>query len=412
MHFAAEGGFQLFELGSAEWFWLFFSAATAVLAILVGFALMRGVLAADQGTASMIEIAKAIQEGAMAYLKRQFRTIAVILIPVAVVVFVTSTAVEAPKVTYGLSMSGGLSFGASGVFRTLAFVAGCLMSGLTGFIGMSLAVRGNVRTAAAARSGSLPAALKVAFRTGGVAGMFTVGLGLLGATIIIMIFQNTASAILIGFGFGGSLLALFLVITATFFMIRFVPGGPFTAEKAVTPEILRNLEAHYGLDKPLWRQYADYLGSLAKGDLGPSFKEGTYNVNELILLSLPVSLELGFYALIVALIVGVVIVYQTLATQVTRQLPQYATLKAMGYSDRYLLGVLIQASLLLAILGYIPGFFFSIGLYQLGYSATQLLIMMKVSRAVMVLILTITMCAVSASIAMNKFLLSTKPRVV
>ena len=73
MHFAAEGGFQLFELGSAEWFWLFFSAATAVLAILVGFALMRGVLAADQGTASMIEIAKAIQEGAMAYLKRQFR---------------------------------------------------------------------------------------------------------------------------------------------------------------------------------------------------------------------------------------------------------------------------------------------------------------------------------------------------
>ena len=69
-----------------------------------------------------------------------------------------------------------------------------------------------------------------------------------------------------------SLLALFAVITATFFMIRFVPGGPFTAEKAVTPEILRNLEAHYGLDKPLWRQYGDYLGSLARGDLGPSFK--------------------------------------------------------------------------------------------------------------------------------------------
>src|SRR5690606_41272496 len=65
-------------------------------------------------------------------------------------------------------------------------------------------------SAAAARSGSLPASLKVAFRTGGVAGMFTVGLGLLGATIIIMTFQNTSSAILVGFGFGGSLLALFL----------------------------------------------------------------------------------------------------------------------------------------------------------------------------------------------------------
>jgi tRNA threonylcarbamoyladenosine biosynthesis protein TsaE len=61
---------------------------------------------------------------------------------------------------------------------------------------------------------------------------------------------------------------LLVIITATFFMIRFVPGGPFTAEKAVTPEILRNLEAHYGLDKPLYRQYFDYLGSLLQGDLG------------------------------------------------------------------------------------------------------------------------------------------------
>ena len=240
MHFAAEGGFQLFELGSAEWFWLFFSAATAVLAILVGFALMRGVLAADQGTASMIEIAKAIQEGAMAYLKRQFRTIAVILIPVAVVVFVTSTAVEAPKVTYGLSMSGGLSFGASGVFRTLAFVAGCLMSGLTGFIGMSLAVRGNVRTAAAARSGSMSAALRVAFRTGGVAGMFTVGLGLLGATLIIMVFQNTSAAILVGFGFGGSLIALFMR----------VGGGIFTKAADVGADLVGKVEQGIPEDDP------------------------------------------------------------------------------------------------------------------------------------------------------------------
>ncbi|NCQ68030.1 MAG: FtsX-like permease family protein [Microcystis aeruginosa L111-01] len=104
----------------------------------------------------------------------------------------------------------------------------------------------------------------------------------------------------------------------------------------------------------------------------------------------------------VGFIVGIVIVYQILYADVSDHLPEYATMKAMGYSDRYLLGVLIQASLLLAILGYIPGFFFSIGLYQLGYSATQLPIMMKVSRAVMVLILTIIMCAVSGAIAMNK----------
>jgi oligopeptide transport system permease protein len=101
-----------------------------------------------------------------------------------------------------------------------------------------------------------------------------------------------------------SLLALFLVITATFFMVRFVPGGPFTAEKAVTPEILKNLEAHYGLNKPLWRQYLDYLGSLARGDLGPSFKYPNRTVNEIIADKVPVSAELGAESLAVALVLG------------------------------------------------------------------------------------------------------------
>ncbi len=244
---AAEGGYQVFTLGSTEWFWLIFSALTAVLAICVGFFLMRGVLAAETGTPTMVEIALAIQEGAMAYLKRQFKTIAVILIPLAVIVFATATAVAKPGAVpfarVGLvpsDGSSGLSFAASGLFRTLAFVAGCTMSGLTGFIGMSLAVRGNVRTAAAAKAGSLPAALKVAFRTGGVAGMFTVGLGLLGATTIIMIFQNTASAILIGFGFGGSLLALFLR----------VGGGIFTKAADVGADLVGKVEAGIPEDDP------------------------------------------------------------------------------------------------------------------------------------------------------------------
>src|SRR3712207_4623074 len=138
---------------------------------------MRGVLAADAGTPTMVEIATAIQEGAQAYLRRQFRTIAVILVPLAVIVFLTST-----KVVNEATDSTALSFVESGIFRTLAFLAGCLMSGLTGFIGMGLGVRGNERPAVAARAGSLAAALKVAFRTGGVAGTFTVGLGLIGAT--------------------------------------------------------------------------------------------------------------------------------------------------------------------------------------------------------------------------------------
>ncbi len=231
---AAEGGYQEFELGTTEWIWLVISAATALLAIAVGFILAQGVLKADQGSEAMQEIAKAIQEGAMAYLRRQFRTIGIILIPLVVVVFVTSTEVLRPDGTTALS------FVQSGLFRTLAFVAGCGMSGLTGFIGMGLAVRGNVRTAAAAQSGSLPAALTVAFRTGGVAGMFTVGLGLLGATIIIMLFQNTSSAILVGFGFGGSLLALFLR----------VGGGIFTKAADVGADLVGKVEQGIPEDDP------------------------------------------------------------------------------------------------------------------------------------------------------------------
>jgi len=98
---------------------------------------------------------------------------------------------------------------------------------------------------------------------------------------------------------------LFVIVTVSFFMLRLAPGGPFTAEKAVTPEVLRNLERHYGLDRPLWRQYFDYLGSIVRGDLGPSFKNASYSVNEIIAQKLPVSLELGGWALLVALALGV-----------------------------------------------------------------------------------------------------------
>ncbi|MBK8858361.1 MAG: ABC transporter permease subunit [Opitutaceae bacterium] len=97
---------------------------------------------------------------------------------------------------------------------------------------------------------------------------------------------------------------LWIIVTATFFMIRFVPGGPFTAEKAVTPEVLRNLEAHYGLDRPLHRQYLDYLGNLLHGDLGPSFKYANRTVNEIIADKLPTSLELGLLSLAIALTFG------------------------------------------------------------------------------------------------------------
>ena len=231
---ASEGGYQVFELKGGEWLILILSAVSALVAIAVGFYLARDVMSRDAGTPKMQEIARAIQEGASAYLRRQFKTILVILVPLAIVVFVTSVAVKKTDGTEALSFLG------SGTARTLAFILGAFMSGLTGFIGMNLATRGNVRTAAAAKSGSMPKALDVAFRTGGVAGMFTVGLGLLGATVIIMIFQNTCSAILIGFGFGGSLLALFLR----------VGGGIFTKAADVGADLVGKVEAGIPEDDP------------------------------------------------------------------------------------------------------------------------------------------------------------------
>ena len=233
---AGEGGWQDFTLGGGEKLVLLLSALSALLAIAVGFYLMKQVLAMDTGTPKMQAIAKQIFDGAQAYLKRQFRTISLIVVPLAVVVFATSAAIDNSKGEEALS------FVSAGIARTVAFLLGCIASGLTGYIGMTLATRGNVRTAAAALSKDrpMPKALDAAFKTGGVAGMFTVGLGLLGATIIIWIFQNTSSVILVGFGFGGSLLALFLR----------VGGGIFTKAADVGADLVGKVEAGIPEDDP------------------------------------------------------------------------------------------------------------------------------------------------------------------
>src|SRR5258705_6424341 len=98
---------------------------------------------------------------------------------------------------------------------------------------------------------------------------------------------------------------LFLVATITFFMMKAVPGGPLDTEKNIPQEIKVQIEAFYGLDQPLWKQYASYMGNLLRGDLGPSFKHANRSVNELIAAALPVSLELGGIALCIALLVGI-----------------------------------------------------------------------------------------------------------
>ena len=232
---AAEGGYQPFHLGGTDKTWLYICLVAGIVGIVAGLLLARNVLAFDQGTAKMKEIALAIQEGAQAFLARQFRAIVMIIIPLAILIFFTATKVVKPD--------GGvaLTFQQDGLYRVICFLFGAAFSGLTGFIGMSIAVRGNVRTAAAAsKGGGMAAALRVAFRTGAVTGMLCVGLGLVGATAIVLIFQNSATAVLIGFAFGASLIALFMR----------VGGGIFTKAADVGADLVGKVEAGIPEDDP------------------------------------------------------------------------------------------------------------------------------------------------------------------
>ena len=173
--------------------WVIIVAVVALLALGVAGVLVREVLAAGQGTQRMQEIAKAVQEGAAAYLRRQFRTLGVFVVIIFFVLLVLPA--DGTSVQWG---------------RSIFFLVGALFSAVTGFVGMTLTTRGNVRVAAAAREGGERRAFRIAFRTGGVAGMFTVGLGLFGAALVVLIYKSNAPSVLEGFGFGAALLALFM----------------------------------------------------------------------------------------------------------------------------------------------------------------------------------------------------------
>ncbi|MFZ0248987.1 MAG: sodium-translocating pyrophosphatase [Acidimicrobiales bacterium] len=232
---AAEGGYQAFGLSGTDKAWLYICLFAGVVGIVAGLLLARNVLSFDQGTVKMKEIAQAVQEGAQAFLARQFRAIVMIIIPLAILIFFTATKVVRPDGSIALT------FQQDGIYRVICFLFGAAFSGLTGFIGMSIAVRGNVRTAAAAsQGGGMKEALRVAFRTGAVTGMLCVGLGLVGATAIVLIFQNSATAVLIGFAFGASLLALFMR----------VGGGIFTKAADVGADLVGKVEAGIPEDDP------------------------------------------------------------------------------------------------------------------------------------------------------------------
>ncbi|GHB10540.1 sodium-translocating pyrophosphatase [Streptomyces chryseus] len=211
-------------------------AVVALAALVVAQLLVRQVLAAGEGTDKMKEIAAAVQEGANAYLARQLRTLGVF----AVVVFFLLMLLPADN----WSQRAG---------RSVFFLVGALFSAATGYIGMRLAVRSNVRVAAAAREATPAAgepekdltavshkAMKIAFRTGGVVGMFTVGLGLLGASCVVLVYAADAPKVLEGFGLGAALIAMFMR----------VGGGIFTKAADVGADLVGKVEQGIPEDDP------------------------------------------------------------------------------------------------------------------------------------------------------------------
>ncbi|MFG2330157.1 sodium-translocating pyrophosphatase [Streptomyces sp. NPDC048604] len=211
-------------------------AVVALAALFVAQVLVRQVLAAGEGTEAMKKIAAAVQEGANAYLARQLRTLGIF----AVVVFFLLMLLPADTWSQRLG-------------RSLFFLVGALFSAATGYIGMRLAVRANVRVAAAAREAT-PAedgpekdlttvahkAMKIAFRTGGVVGMITVGLGLLGASCVVLVYAADAPKVLEGFGLGAALIAMFMR----------VGGGIFTKAADVGADLVGKVEQGIPEDDP------------------------------------------------------------------------------------------------------------------------------------------------------------------
>ncbi|MFE9232105.1 MULTISPECIES: sodium-translocating pyrophosphatase [Cellulosimicrobium] len=198
-------------------------AAIALVALAFAVVLRRQVLAADEGTAKMQDIAQAVQEGAGAYLSRQFRTLALF----AAIVF---------GLLFLLPGDGGIRVG-----RSVAFLVGAGFSAAIGYLGMWLAVRANVRVASAAtRPGGRSEGARIAFRTGGVVGMSVVGLGLLGAAGVVLVYKGDAPAVLEGFGFGAALLAMFMR----------VGGGIFTKAADVGADLVGKVEQGIPEDDP------------------------------------------------------------------------------------------------------------------------------------------------------------------
>ena len=215
------------QYAGAERIALWVVLVIAVAGLVYAAALVGQVLGADQGTPKMQEVAKAIREGANAYLSRQAKAIVLLVFLITAILYFATLGGDDKNATV-------IALG-----RAAAFFVGATFSWLVGFVGMSLAVRGNLRVAAAART-SYGAALQLGYRTGTITGMLTDGLGLLGGTVIFMAYGEHAYEVLLGFGFGGTLHALFMR----------VGGGIFTKAADVGADLVGKVEANIPEDDP------------------------------------------------------------------------------------------------------------------------------------------------------------------
>ena len=222
----SESSITLPPFGGLETLLLWVVMASAVIALAYGWYLRQRVGRKDPGPQSMVTVAAAIQEGAMAYLGRQIRVMLPFVAIVAVGLYLLYSPIYAtrPALAWGVAV---------------AFLMGCVASYGAGFVGMTSAVQGNVRVANAARR-SYREALETAFQAGTISGMFTVGLGLLGATVIFMLFREHATRVLVGFGFGGSLVAAFMR----------VGGGIYTKAADVGADLVGKVEVGIPEDDP------------------------------------------------------------------------------------------------------------------------------------------------------------------
>ncbi|MFO0196828.1 MAG: sodium/proton-translocating pyrophosphatase, partial [Clavibacter sp.] len=194
----------------------------SLVALAIAWALRSQVLAASAGTPKMQEIAAAVQEGAAAYLARQFKTLSYFVVIVFLLLFALQGDMDVK------------------IGRSIFFLIGAAFSATVGYQGMWLAVRANVRVAEAARQGSAVNAVQIAFRTGGVVGMLTVGLGLFGASLVVVLYQADAPSVLEGFGFGAAMLAMFMR----------VGGGIFTKAADVGADLVGKVEKNIPEDDP------------------------------------------------------------------------------------------------------------------------------------------------------------------